>query len=121
MDSETENVAQTRPFQAEVAQLLHLMVHAVYSEKEIFLRELISNGSDACDKLRYEALTQPELLGDDAPDFAIRVVIDKKARTITVSDNGIGMSRDEMVENLGTIARSGTSAFLEQLADGKKP
>ncbi len=113
--------ATQMPFRAEVSRLLDIVVHSLYSEKEIFLRELISNASDACDKLRYEAITQPELLGGDAPDFKITVTIDKKARTITVSDNGIGMTRDEMIENLGTIARSGTSAFLEQLADGKKP
>lgn len=105
-------------FRAEVSRLLDIVVHSLYSEKEIFLRELVSNASDACDKLRYEALTQPELMGDEA-DFQIKISIDKKARTLTVSDNGIGMSRDELVENLGTIARSGTSAFLEQLADAK--
>src|SRR5271155_4053810 len=109
--------AKPMPFRAEVSKLLEIVVHSLYSEKEIFLRELISNASDACDKLRYESLTRPELL-DGPPDFVIRIVLDKKARTITVSDNGIGMSRDEMIENLGTIARSGTSAFLEQLADG---
>ena len=105
-------------FKAEVSRLLDIVVHSLYSEKEIFLRELISNASDACDKLRYEALTQPELMGSDS-DFQIKISIDKKARTLTISDNGIGMSRDELVENLGTIARSGTSAFLEQLADAK--
>src|ERR1700734_3457687 len=114
-----EPAVESQPFQAEVSELLNLMVHSVYSETDIFLRELISNASDACDKLRYEAITRPELL-DGAPDFAIKIDIDKKARTITVSDNGIGMTRDEMIENLGTIARSGTSAFLEKLADGKK-
>ncbi len=102
-------------FQAEVSRLLKLMVHSVYSEKEIFLRELISNASDACDKLRYEALTKPELAADD-PDFQIRVVVDAKARTIEIADNGIGMSRDELIAELGTIARSGTGAFLEQLS-----
>ncbi|MDP6705192.1 MAG: molecular chaperone HtpG [Alphaproteobacteria bacterium] len=101
-------------FQAEVSRLLKLMVHSVYSEKEIFLRELISNASDACDKLRYEALTKPELAADD-PEFRVRVVVDAKARTIEVADNGIGMSRDELISELGTIARSGTGAFLEQL------
>lgn len=105
-------------FRAEVSRLLDIVVHSLYSEKEIFLRELVSNASDACDKLRYEALTQPELMGDDS-DFKITISADKKARTLTVSDNGIGMTRDELVENLGTIARSGTSAFLEQLADAK--
>jgi molecular chaperone HtpG len=113
-------MTETRmPFKAEVSRLLDLVVHSLYSEKDIFLRELISNASDACDKLRYEAITRPELTGDD-PDFRIRIAIGKKARTLTVSDNGIGMGRDELVENLGTIARSGTTAFLEQLKDAKK-
>jgi molecular chaperone HtpG len=107
-----------QPFRAEVSRLLDIVVHSLYSEKEIFLRELISNASDACDKLRYEAITRPELTGDD-PDFRITITTDKKARTITVSDNGIGMGRDELVENLGTIARSGTTAFLEQIAANK--
>jgi molecular chaperone HtpG len=106
-------------FRAEVSRLLDIVVHSLYSDKEVFLRELISNASDACDKLRYEALTRPELLNDD-PDFKINVTLDQKARTITVSDNGIGMTRDELIENLGTIARSGTSAFLEQIKDKPK-
>src|ERR1700692_4739705 len=100
-------------FKAEVSRLLDIVVHSLYSEKEIFLRELISNASDACDKLRYAAITQPELMGSDT-NFKITVSTDKKARTLTVSDNGIGMNRDELIENLGTIARSGTAAFLEQ-------
>jgi len=111
--------AEQMQFRAEVSRLLDIVVHSLYSDKEVFLRELISNASDACDKLRYEALTRPELL-DGAPDFAININIDKKARTITVADNGIGMTRDELVDNLGTIARSGTSAFLEQIKDAKK-
>ena len=111
--------AEQMQFRAEVSRLLDIVVHSLYSDKEVFLRELISNASDACDKLRYEALTQPELL-DKEPDFKITVVVDKKARTITVADNGIGMTRDELVENLGTIARSGTSAFLEQIKDAPK-
>ncbi|MBV8060103.1 MAG: molecular chaperone HtpG [Alphaproteobacteria bacterium] len=102
-------------FRAEVSRLLDIVVHSLYSDKEIFLRELISNASDACDKLRYEGLTQPELLGDDT-DFKVKITLDKKARTLTVGDNGIGMTRDELVENLGTIARSGTGKFLEQLS-----
>jgi molecular chaperone HtpG len=106
-------------FRAEVSRLLDIVAHSLYSDKEVFLRELISNASDACDKLRYEALTQPELL-DSAEDFKITVTLDKKARTITVADNGIGMTRDELVENLGTIARSGTSAFLDKLKDAPK-
>ena len=101
-------------FQAEVSRLLQLMVHSVYSDKEVFLRELISNASDACDKLRYEALTRPELTAGD-PEFAITVRVDPKARTIEVADNGIGMTREELISELGTIARSGTGAFVEQL------
>src|ERR671915_36112 len=109
--------AQTREtlgFQAEVKQLLKLMIHSLYSNKEIFLRELISNASDACDKLRFEAIAQPDLLGD-AGELKIRVAFDPVVRTITVSDNGIGMSRDEVVSNIGTIARSGTREFFESL------
>ena len=102
-------------FQAEVKQLLHLMIHSMYSNKEIFLRELISNASDACDKLRFEALNDGALYGDD-PDLKIRVAFDKAARTITISDNGVGMSRDEAVTHLGTIAKSGTREFFSQLS-----
>ena len=102
-------------FQAEVSRLLHLMVHAVYTEKEIFLRELISNASDACDKLRYEAIAQPDLIGEDAR-LAITLSIDKVGRRLTIADNGIGMSEAELIDNLGTIARSGTRAFLDRLA-----
>lgn len=110
-------MSETRiPFRAEVSRLLDIVVHSLYSEKEIFLRELISNASDACDRLRYEALTQAELIDDDS-GFRIDIALDKKARTLTVSDNGIGMTRDELVENLGTIARSGTGAFLDKLAE----
>jgi len=98
-------------FQAEVARLLHLMVHSVYSEKEIFLRELVSNGADACDKLRYEAITKPELLADDA-DLRLTISADEQNKTLIVADNGIGMSRAELIDNLGIIARSGTKAFL---------
>jgi molecular chaperone HtpG len=118
MDSQAETVAQTRPFQAEVAQLLHLMVHAVYSETEVFLRELISNGSDACDKLRYEAIAKPELLADGAA-LAIRIKPDAAAGTLTIIDTGIGMDRQELIDNLGTVARSGTRAFISQLAEAK--
>jgi molecular chaperone HtpG len=106
---------ETLAFQAEVKQLLHLMIHSLYSNKEIFLRELVSNASDACDKLRFEALADSSLLGDDA-DLKIRVSFDKAARTITISDNGIGMSRDEAVTNLGTIAKSGTKEFFGKLS-----
>ena len=98
---------ETLGFQAEVKQLLHLMVHSLYSNKEIFLRELISNASDAADKLRFEALSDASLYGTDA-DLKIRVSFDKAARTLTVSDNGVGMSRDEVIANIGTIAKSGT-------------
>jgi molecular chaperone HtpG len=105
---------ETLGFQAEVKQLLHLMVHSLYSNKEIFLRELISNASDACDKLRFEAMSDNALFEDDG-ELKIRVSFDKAARTITVSDNGAGMSRDEVVTNLGTIAKSGTREFFESL------
>src|SRR5690625_985417 len=110
---------ETLGFQTEVKQLLHLMIHSLYSNKEIFLRELISNASDACDKLRFEALDAPDLLEGD-PNLKIQVDFDKDARTITVSDNGIGMSRDEIVDNLGTIARSGTKEFFSQLTGDKQ-
>jgi len=115
----TENTRETLGFQAEVRQLLKLMIHSLYSNKEIFLRELISNASDAADKLRFEALAAPDLLGDDA-ELGIRVAYDKDARTVSVSDNGIGMSRDELVENLGTIARSGTAEFLSRMTGDEK-
>jgi molecular chaperone HtpG len=105
---------ETLGFQTEVRQLLKLMIHSLYSNKEIFLRELISNASDAADKLRFEALADPALLGD-ATELAIRIESNKDANTITISDNGIGMSRDELVEHLGTIARSGTAEFLQQM------
>ena len=110
---------ETHPFQAEVAELLNLMVHSVYSETDIFLRELISNGSDACDKLRYEAIAKPELLAG-ADKLAIRIVPDKAAGTLTVADTGIGMDRQELLDNLGTVARSGTRAFLKGLAEAKE-
>lgn len=103
-------------FQAEVTKLLHIVANSLYSEKEIFLRELVSNASDACDRLRYLALTRPELVADE-PEFRIRIAVDAKARTISVSDNGIGMDRDELIANLGTIARSGTTRFLEEMPE----
>jgi molecular chaperone HtpG len=106
---------ETLGFQAEVRQLLHLMIHSLYSNPEIFLRELVSNGSDAADKLRYEALDRPELYEGD-PDLAIRVSFDRDARTITVSDNGIGMSHDEVITHIGTIAKSGTREFFASLS-----
>ena len=111
--------AETHAFQAEVAELLNLMVHSVYSETDIFLRELISNASDACDKLRYEAIARPELLAG-ADKLVIRLVSDKAAGTLTVADTGIGMDRQELIDNLGTVARSGTKAFLEGLAEAKE-
>ena len=110
--------AETHSFQAEVAELLRLMVHSVYSETDVFLRELISNASDACDRLRYEAIAQPDLLVEDA-ELKIRLTPDKDAGTLTVSDNGIGMDRQELIDNLGTVARSGTRAFISKLAEGK--
>ena len=110
---------ERRAFQAEVGRILDLMVHSVYSDKEIFLRELISNAADACDRLRYRAIAEPDLLDGDA-EFRIRIEVDKDARTITVVDNGEGMGRDELVENLGTIARSGTAAFAERLTGDAK-
>lgn len=105
---------ETRGFQSEVKQLLHLMIHSLYSNKEIFLRELISNASDASDKLRFRALSSPELYEGDG-DLRVRVSFDKDKRTLTLSDNGIGMTRDEVIDNLGTIAKSGTKAFLESM------
>ena len=111
-----EGAAETHPFQAEVAQLLRLMVHAVYSETDVFLRELISNASDACDKLRYEAIAHPDLTADGLP-LSIRITPDSEAGTLTVADTGIGMSRQELIGDLGTIARSGTRAFLDRLAE----
>jgi molecular chaperone HtpG len=105
-------------FQAEVAELLRLMVHSVYSETDVFLRELISNASDACDRLRYEAIARPELSADGG-DLAIRIKPNKDAGTLTISDNGIGMDRQELIDNLGTVARSGTRAFIGKLAEAK--
>jgi molecular chaperone HtpG len=111
---------ETRAFEAEVAEVLHLVTHSLYSHKEIFLRELISNASDACDKLRFAALSDPSLTAEDS-DLRIEIVADKDARTLTVRDNGIGMTRDEVVDNIGTIARSGTKRFLESLSgDARK-
>ena len=105
---------ETLTFQAEVSRLLHIVANSLYSEKEIFLRELVSNASDACDRLRYLVLTDPKLTEDD-PEFRITLSIDKKGRSLTIADNGIGMDREDLVENLGTIARSGTQAFVDQL------
>ncbi len=110
---------ETLGFQTEVRQLLQLMIHSLYSNKEIFLRELISNASDAADKLRFEAIETPELLGDDT-ELGIRIEIDKENRTLAIVDNGIGMSREELIDNLGTIAKSGTSEFLQQMTGDKQ-
>ena len=114
----SDTAVHTQPFQAEVSELLHLMVHSVYSETDIFLRELVSNASDACDKLRYEAIASPALLGEgDA--LKIRIIPDKTAGTLTIADNGIGMERQELIDHLGTIARSGTKAFVSKLREAK--
>ena len=110
---------KTLAFQAEVAQLLHLVTHSLYSNPDIFVRELISNASDACDKLRFEALNAPALF-EDAPDLAIRVSFDKTAKTITITDNGIGLSAQEAIDNLGTIAKSGTRDFVSKLSGDQK-
>ncbi|WP_285022446.1 molecular chaperone HtpG [Novosphingobium sp. fls2-241-R2A-195] len=118
MTTETFAAPETRAFEADVSKLLHMMVHSVYSDRDVFLRELISNAADACEKLRYEAISRPELLGDDAQP-RITVTLDKDAGTLTVTDNGIGMSAIDMAETLGTIARSGTKAFMDRLAADK--
>jgi molecular chaperone HtpG len=117
--AEATTAAQTMGFQAEVKQLLKLMIHSLYSHKEIFLRELISNASDACDKLRFEALAKPELL-EGGSEFAITIDADATAHTITISDNGIGMTRAETIDHLGTIAKSGTADFLSRLTGDQK-
>ncbi|PBB95939.1 molecular chaperone HtpG [Mesorhizobium sp. WSM3862] len=109
---------ETRTFEADVSRLLHMMVHSVYSDREVFLRELISNGADACEKLRFEAITRPELLGEDAKP-RITISADPDNKQLAVEDNGIGMGREEMAEALGTIARSGTRAFIERVEAGK--
>lgn len=110
---------ETLGFQTEVKQMLHLMIHSLYSNKEIFLRELISNASDACDKLRFEGLNNDSLYEGNS-DLSVSIEFDSEANTVTISDNGIGMNRDEVIENLGTIAKSGTSAFLQQLSGDEK-
>lgn len=116
----TTTSPESRSFEADVSRLLHLMVHSVYSDRDVFLRELISNAADACEKLRYEAIAKPKLLADD-PKFSITIAADPEAGMLAISDNGVGMSRDEMIDGLGTIARSGTRAFIEQIeaAEGK--
>lgn len=119
-DTHPETHKETRGFQTEVKQLLQLMIHSLYSNKEIFLRELVSNAADAADKLRFEALTDASLLEGDGSDLRIRISFDKDARTVTIEDNGIGMSRDEAIAHLGTIAKSGTADFLKNLSGDQK-
>jgi molecular chaperone HtpG len=114
MTAVQESQAERHPFEADVAKLLHLMVHSVYSDRDIFLRELISNAADACERLRYEAIATPSLLGDD-PKPRITIAADPDKKALSVEDNGIGMGREELVEALGTIARSGTRAFVDKL------
>src|SRR3712207_1018628 len=111
----TESAPQRMEFRTELKQLLDLIIHSLYTKKEIFLRELLSNAADAIDKLRFESLKNPELIAGEGSDWKIRLVADEEAGTLTVSDNGVGMGREAIAENLGTIARSGTRAFLEQL------
>ena len=106
-------MAKTKEFKTEVRQLLQLMIHSLYSNRDIFLRELVANAADAIDKARFESLTRPEL----AREWKIRIVADKEKRTLTVSDNGIGMTEDEVIENIDTIAKSGTRAFLKMLEE----
>ncbi len=111
----TDEAAKPQSFEADVSRLLHLMVHSVYSDRDIFVRELVSNAADACEKLRYEAIARPELIEGGGP-FAITIALNPEAKTLTFSDNGVGMSREDLTEGLGTIARSGTKAFLDKLA-----
>jgi molecular chaperone HtpG len=118
MSAETKK--ETLGFQTEVKQLLQLMIHSLYSNKEIFLRELVSNAADAADKLRFEALTDAGLLEGDGSNLRIRVSFDKDAKTVTIDDNGIGMSREEAIAHLGTIAKSGTADFLKHLSGDQK-
>jgi len=112
--SDTDTHKETMGFQAEVKQLLKLVINSLYSNKEIFMRELVSNGADACDKLRFEGLSDDALFEDD-PDLKVEITTDKDINTITIEDNGIGMNRQEVMENIGTIARSGTKSFFEKL------
>ena len=110
---------ETHQFQAETKKLLDLMIHSIYTNREIFLRELISNASDAMDKLHFEALTNSDLLENNS-DYEIYLIPDETSHTLTIADNGIGMSKEELIENLGTIAKSGTKAFLEKLQQAKE-
>jgi molecular chaperone HtpG len=118
MTTETITAPETHAFEADVSKLLHMMVHSVYSDKDVFLRELISNAADACEKLRYEAIAKPDLLGDD-PQPRITLILDAEAKRLTIEDNGIGMTAADMGETLGTIARSGTKAFVDKIAADK--
>src|SRR6201984_43324 len=118
VEKPVEAQSETLQFQAETKQLLDLMIHSLYSNKEIFLRELISNASDALDRLRFEAVTQPELMAGDEK-LEIRIAADREHRTLTVRDNGIGMNRDEVVANIGTIAKSGSRELVERLRQGE--
>jgi len=118
MTTDSTIAPETRAFEADVSKLLHMMVHSVYSDRDVFLRELISNAADACEKLRYEAIADPSLLGED-PQPQITITLDKEAGTLTVADNGIGMTAADMAETLGTIARSGTKAFMDRLSADK--
>ncbi len=118
MTAADNNTKENRPFEADVAKLLHMMVHSVYADKSVFLRELIANAADACERLRYEGITQPDLLGGEFKP-RITLTVDAEARRLTVEDNGIGMSREELTESLGTIARSGTKAFLDRIEAGQ--
>ncbi|CAN5406285.1 molecular chaperone HtpG [soil metagenome] len=118
MTTDTVGAPETRPFEADVSKLLHMMVHSVYSDKDVFLRELISNAADACEKLRYEAISNPALFGED-PQPRITLTLDKETGTLVVEDNGIGMTAADMGETLGTIARSGTKAFMDKLTADK--
>jgi molecular chaperone HtpG len=118
MTTDSAIAPETRAFEADVSKLLHMMVHSVYSDRDVFLRELISNAADACEKLRYEAIAEPLLLGED-PQPRITVTLDKEAGTLTIADNGIGMTAADMGETLGTIARSGTKAFMDRLSAEK--
>ena len=110
---------KTHQFQAEVSQLLHLVTHSLYSNSEVFLREMVSNASDACDKLRFEGLNNPDLY-ENQSDLAIQISFDKKAKTLTITDNGIGLTQADAIEHLGTIAKSGTKDFMSKLSGDEK-
>ena len=111
--------AETLSFQTEVGKILKIVANSLYSDRQIFLRELISNASDACDRLRYLAITEPTLIADDT-EFRVELSVQKKAKLLTISDNGIGMNREALIDDLGTIARSGSSAFIDALSNEKE-